>query len=684
MLPALLAGLDVRGALISLDAASCHPSAARVIVARGADYLIALKGNSRTLHAAARDWFGPRAPSRPTAGCAPARTAWMGATAAPSRRCVFVADAAALPRATELTAAWPGLRRVVAVETKRLVENPAPGAPRGVSREVRYYLTSSAAAETDVAAAVRAHWGIENCLHWVLDTGFGEDLSRVRDRNAAANLAVASTEVVAFWVWAGVAIGRCGRGGVCRLRPEPHEDPTSDDGMALTEARHGADDGDVLRSLAETVLWILMEADVEGRIGAGRLREVGRARRLARRAPRADARRPARPARAAHCEARDRPLLRALPRGQDHHREGAGLCDPRQAWIAGVSTRKLDDLVQAMGLGGLSRSQASELCRETCERVGVFLTRASRPRSVASSGRDVAAARASRRADLRLMRSALATMRPRASTPCSPRRSGPGLRAVQPQGRRRDTAPRGLPAPRPPAEARARLVDEVEHDALACQAFPILTFPIQTFPIQAFPIQHRTTWHGTTWHGTGPLERPNREVKRRADVVGIFPDEGSIVRLIGAVPLEANDEWQPQHRHLQIEGMAELDAPPVDEPAPIATTVAARPWPPHPHQRATPRRRTLPWSEVFDLLAITPLSLSQATVAGAPPSGGGPCSRSVDPSSRHHRPCDARDLVGDRHRDDVRRPPLHQRHEPRRLHATAAPRPPQHRVSARR
>ena len=93
---------------------------------------------------------------------------------------MFVADEAALPGATELTAAWPGLRRVVAMETLRLVENPAPGAPRGVSREVRYHLTSSAAAETDAAAAVRAHWGIERRLHWVLDTGFGEDLARVR------------------------------------------------------------------------------------------------------------------------------------------------------------------------------------------------------------------------------------------------------------------------------------------------------------------------------------------------------------------------------------------------------------------------------------------------------------------------------------------------------------------------
>jgi transposase-like protein len=50
----------------------------------------------------------------------------------------------------------------------------------------------------------------------------------------------------------------------------------------------------------------------------------------------------------------------------------------------------------------------------------------------------------------------------------------------------------------------------------------------------------------------------NKEVKRRADVVGIFPNEASIIRLIGAVLLENNDEWQLQHRYMQVEAMAEL------------------------------------------------------------------------------------------------------------------------------
>lgn len=58
-----------------------------------------------------------------------------------------------------------------------------------------------------------------------------------------------------------------------------------------------------------------------------------------------------------------------------------------------------------------------------------------------------------------------------------------------------------------------------------------------------FPAQHRGKIHSTN-----PVERLNKEVKRRADVAGIFPNEGAVIRLIGAALLEANAEWQLQHR----------------------------------------------------------------------------------------------------------------------------------------
>jgi hypothetical protein len=101
----------------------------------------------------------------------------------------------------------------------------------------------------------------------------------------------------------------------------------------------------------------------------------------------------------------------------------------------------------------------------------------------------------------------------------------------------------------------ATLMDDSEHDVLA---------------YIGFPGQHRTKLHSTN-----PLERLNKEVKRRADVVSIFPNEASITRLIGAVLLEQNDEWLLQCRYMQIEGMAELTLPLLDaDPAKLPPVAA--------------------------------------------------------------------------------------------------------------
>jgi len=81
-----------------------------------------------------------------------------------------------------------------------------------------------------------------------------------------------------------------------------------------------------------------------------------------------------------------------------------------------------------------------------------------------------------------------------------------------------------------------------------------------------FPKAHRLQIHSTN-----PLERLNAEIKRRTDVVGIFPNEAAIVRLVGALLLEQNDEWQLQRRYLQLEGLQTLGD---NQPARLSAVVS--------------------------------------------------------------------------------------------------------------
>ena len=84
----------------------------------------------------------------------------------------------------------------------------------------------------------------------------------------------------------------------------------------------------------------------------------------------------------------------------------------------------------------------------------------------------------------------------------------------------------------------AELMDEAEADVLAFMSFPKA--------------------HRVHIHSTNPLERVNAEIKRRTDVVGIFPNEAAITRLVGALLLEQNDEWQLQRRYMALEPLRAL------------------------------------------------------------------------------------------------------------------------------
>ena len=76
---------------------------------------------------------------------------------------------------------------------------------------------------------------------------------------------------------------------------------------------------------------------------------------------------------------------------------------------------------------------------------------------------------------------------------------------------------------------------------------------VDVLAYMSFPKAHRTQIHTTN-----PLERLNAEVKRRTDVVGIFPNAAAVTRLVGAILLEQNDEWSLQRRYMQLEGLQSL------------------------------------------------------------------------------------------------------------------------------
>ena len=289
----------------------------------------------------------------------------------------------------------------------------------------------------------------------------------------------------------------------------------------------------------------------------------------------------------------------------------------QEAYVHGVSTRSVDDLVKAMGMSGISKSQVSRLCEEIDEKVGAFLHRplegdwpyiwidatyikareSGRVVSVAaivavgvnSDGRrevlglDIAPSEAEpfwteflrklRRRGLRGVKlvvsdshegikAAVAKVLHASWQRCRVHFMRNALAHAGRQGRRVVSAFIGTAFVQDDAEAAktqwrsvadqlrpkvpklAHLMDDAEADVLA---------------YMAFPREHRAKLHSTN-----PIERLNGEIKRRTEVVGIFPNEAAIVRLVGALLLEQNDEWAVQRgRYMTLETIANLSDDPI-------------------------------------------------------------------------------------------------------------------------
>lgn len=168
----LLGSLVLKGCTVTGDALHCHPAMAQAVLDAKADYALGLKGNNGPLYAEAERLFadaGGDAPSLATEEKAHGRI---------ERRRVSVLPAPAAARAL-----LPGLKALGRIEAERSTGGKAV-------TDARYVALSRKLTPAKMAEVVRAHWSIENQLHWILDVVFDEDAARTRKDYAPENLAV--------------------------------------------------------------------------------------------------------------------------------------------------------------------------------------------------------------------------------------------------------------------------------------------------------------------------------------------------------------------------------------------------------------------------------------------------------------------------------------------------------------
>jgi predicted transposase YbfD/YdcC len=177
----LLGLIDLNGMLVTGDALHCQGETARLIKDRGGDWLFTLKANRPVQHAEVRAWFADpanRADSEHT-------TVDADNGRIEVRRHLVSHDISWMlsDRRHPVEAPMPGLAMLGMVESTVTRDGKT-------STERRVYLSSASLDAKGFAAAVRAHWHIENCLHWVLDVGFDEDRARNRKDHGPENLAI--------------------------------------------------------------------------------------------------------------------------------------------------------------------------------------------------------------------------------------------------------------------------------------------------------------------------------------------------------------------------------------------------------------------------------------------------------------------------------------------------------------
>lgn len=178
-IPELLATLALEGCIVTIDAMGTQANIAQAIRDRGADYILAVKDNQPTLADAMRDFFTLFKLAPDKTPHTMAETVEKDHGRLETRRCYAFDQLACLHRPEQ----WPDLQSFAVIESQRCVSGKT-------STEQRFYLSSLAPDAARLGQAIRAHWSVENRLHWCMDVAFADDQMRARTGHAAHNLAV--------------------------------------------------------------------------------------------------------------------------------------------------------------------------------------------------------------------------------------------------------------------------------------------------------------------------------------------------------------------------------------------------------------------------------------------------------------------------------------------------------------
>jgi predicted transposase YbfD/YdcC len=180
-IPKLLALLDLKGCLVTIDAIGCQKGIAKQIVEAGGDYVLQVKENQPILLEDIKTCFDRAAEAEfedvTWDGCDTLENKGHGREE--ERIYTVIYD----PEGLRTKEEWQDLKAIMQVYRRRCVAGKQ-------SEEWHYYISSADVMAKDLAESVRGHWSIENNLHWVLDVVFKEDACRTQDANAASNLAL--------------------------------------------------------------------------------------------------------------------------------------------------------------------------------------------------------------------------------------------------------------------------------------------------------------------------------------------------------------------------------------------------------------------------------------------------------------------------------------------------------------